>query len=126
MSKVLREPMRSRLRRDNLATTQRTKIVGRYFLTPAELSEYLGIDTKTLANWRSGGAGPPYERLGNRIRYPKDEIESWRQKNRYTSTRQWRDAEPEKKGVTAKKHNGPASREQIIAQIIALVRQLDG
>lgn len=46
-------------------------------LSPAELSELLGLPTATLANWRSAGKGPPYLRLGRHVRYVQAEVDHW-------------------------------------------------
>lgn len=50
------------------------------YATPAELADYLRMDTGTLANWRSRGKGPRYKKMGGRngeIRYPWVAIEEW-------------------------------------------------
>ena len=51
------------------------------YLTPKELSEYLGIKVTTLSNWRSTGEGPLYKKLGQNkqspIRYRIEDVEAW-------------------------------------------------
>ena len=49
------------------------------FLTAAEVSQRWGgaVSTGTLANWRSQGKGPPYQKLGSRVRYPVAQLEEW-------------------------------------------------
>lgn len=44
-------------------------------LTPAPVSEVLGVPVKTLANWRSERTGPPFPRVGAHIRYRQGAIE---------------------------------------------------
>lgn len=47
-------------------------------LTPKEVAAQLGVHTDTLKNWRAGGTGPKWFRMGPRlIRYPADGIEAW-------------------------------------------------
>jgi hypothetical protein len=45
--------------------------------TPAEVAEYLGVEEKTLANWRSLGKGPDSKFVGREIRYPWPGVEKW-------------------------------------------------
>lgn len=49
------------------------------YLTPTEVSErFKGhITVKTLANWRSLKAGPPFLKVGDRILYEKVSLEIW-------------------------------------------------
>ena len=46
-------------------------------LTPAELSQRLRISEHTLANWRAVGQGPPYVKLGGKIRYRDFDVDEW-------------------------------------------------
>jgi hypothetical protein len=46
-------------------------------LTPAEVSEYLGIPMGTLANWRYLGLGPSFVRLGRHVRYRHLDLSTW-------------------------------------------------
>ena len=36
---------------------------------------------KTLANWRSAGAGPKWKKLRNKVRYLGDDLNSWLAEN---------------------------------------------
>jgi hypothetical protein len=36
-----------------------------YFMTPLGVADFLLMDSKTLANWRSIGKGPAFSRFGN-------------------------------------------------------------
>lgn len=65
---------------------------GKKFLTPAELSARWGgrITVRTLANWRSQGAGPPFTKVGGSILYPVDRLLDWEGRNTVSSTSQYR------------------------------------
>ncbi|MBB3017610.1 hypothetical protein FHR70_000650 [Microvirga lupini] len=64
------------------------------FLTPAELSERWGgrITTRTLANWRSQAAGPPFVKIGGAVLYDCEQVAAWEKSNTVTSTSQYRAA----------------------------------
>lgn len=51
------------------------------YLTPREIAEQLGVDERTLANWRWRGDGPPWRKLGDGrsapVRYPEDGVSTW-------------------------------------------------
>lgn len=46
----------------------------------------LGLQRKTLDNWRSLGSGPPYYKLGNRIVYDDADVDAWLASRKRTST----------------------------------------
>jgi excisionase family DNA binding protein len=46
-------------------------------MTPTEVSDYLGIPTGTLANWRCQGRGPRYVRVGRHVRYLAPDVHDW-------------------------------------------------
>ena len=46
-------------------------------MTPADLSEYLGVPLGTLANWRYQRRGPAFVRLGRHVRYRADDVLEW-------------------------------------------------
>ena len=46
-------------------------------LTPKQVAARLQLSVNTLANLRCTGNGPPYMKLGNRVRYPIRELEAW-------------------------------------------------
>lgn len=56
------------------ATTLKPK-----FLTPTELVDrYRGkIALRTLTNWRALGTGPRFTRIGGRVLYSLEEVETW-------------------------------------------------
>jgi hypothetical protein len=53
------------------------------FITPERLVDYLArafeidISPKTLANWRSGGKGPPYISIAGKVRYDIQDVARW-------------------------------------------------
>lgn len=65
-------------------------------LTPSELADTLGMSTRTLANWRSTGKGPPYVKIGveppeghqdrRKVRYQCAVAERWATAHQYTRT----------------------------------------
>jgi predicted DNA-binding transcriptional regulator AlpA len=46
-------------------------------LKSKELAELLGFQESTLRQWRSEGVGPPYLRLGHRVRYSPEVVSAW-------------------------------------------------
>lgn len=50
----------------------------------------LGLDPRTLTNWRARGFGPPHYKFGRGrrgyVRYERSEIEAWMASRRRTST----------------------------------------
>lgn len=52
-------------------------------LQPADAAAFLGVSTKTLANWRSLGQGPDYVKYhGRRVAYLRADLEAYRRANR--------------------------------------------
>lgn len=45
--------------------------------TTAEAAVYLGFAEQTLVNWRSLGEGPPYVKVGGRVRYDQRKLDRW-------------------------------------------------
>ena len=56
--------------RDNAPTIRQT-------LTASEAARYLGLNTNTLANWRNAGKSPRYYKLGTRVVYRKEDLDSY-------------------------------------------------
>lgn len=58
------------------------------FFSPEELAARYGgkITVRTLANWRSYGASPPFTKIGGRILYPVNEVLEWERKRTVDST----------------------------------------
>ena len=47
-------------------------------LTPREVADRIQLDSRTLANWRASGAETlPYLKIGGRIRYAPEDVETW-------------------------------------------------
>lgn len=51
--------------------------IQRRLMTRAEVAQELGVEEKTLRNWRSRGYGPPGFRVGKAVRYRRDEVDRW-------------------------------------------------
>lgn len=50
----------------------------RILMTQQEAAAYLGTTVQTLNTWRHHGKNPiPFVRWGNRIRYRKEDIDTW-------------------------------------------------
>ena len=49
------------------------------YLTSKELAQRWRLNDQTLANWRHAGKGPPFIRVGARVLYPMEGIESFEQ-----------------------------------------------
>ena len=56
------------------------------YLNNREAAEYLGLSVRTMNRYRVTGDGPPYYRLGGRVRYARDELNEWVTGSRRTST----------------------------------------
>lgn len=50
-------------------------------LRPAEVADLLGVDARTLSEWRTNGHGPSYVRIGpvrrGAVRYREDAVTAW-------------------------------------------------
>jgi predicted DNA-binding transcriptional regulator AlpA len=47
------------------------------WLDRTELAELTGFTRRSIENWDQTGQGPRRYRLGNRIRYRRDDVEKW-------------------------------------------------
>lgn len=46
--------------------------------TPEDVARYLNdIPVKTLAQWRSKGTGPEYQKVGRHVRYDWADVHAW-------------------------------------------------
>jgi helix-turn-helix protein len=52
-------------------------IGGRDLRTPVESAKYLRRAVQTLAKWRCEGVGPTYYKIGGRVLYLKDDLDSF-------------------------------------------------
>jgi predicted DNA-binding transcriptional regulator AlpA len=64
---------------DNVKPTNiDTKPRRRVLLTPKQASEYLGVPTGTLCDWRSQRRGPDFFKLGGYlVRYAQNDLDAW-------------------------------------------------
>lgn len=53
---------------------------------PKEAAERLGLEASTLANKRWRGGGPPYLKVGGRVRYRLSDLADWLDKQIRRST----------------------------------------
>jgi len=57
-------------------------------LTEAEAAEILGVTKRALQQWRTTKGrsvqGPPWTKVGNRVRYEPDQLRAWLAANRRT------------------------------------------
>jgi excisionase family DNA binding protein len=44
---------------------------------PEETAEYLGVTVNALAKMRWDGSGPPYVKIGRRVRYRRSDVDAW-------------------------------------------------
>lgn len=55
-------------------------------LTPDDLSTRWDINTDTLSQWRWNGRGPHYLKIGRRIFYRPEDVDSFEEQQRRVST----------------------------------------
>ena len=58
----------------------------RRLLTSDEAADLLRLRPATLRAWRCRGAGPPYHKVGDRVRYSRRDLDAWLAKQRRGST----------------------------------------
>ena len=58
----------------------------RPLLPTQQAAPVAGVAAKTLENWRSAGTGPKFIKAGRKVLYDPDDIEAWKDANRYSST----------------------------------------
>ncbi|MDE2437083.1 MAG: helix-turn-helix domain-containing protein [Sphingomonadales bacterium] len=56
------------------------------FLRTKEAAEFLGLSARTLEKHRTYGTGPAYRKLGGRVVYAIDDLETWADRGAVTST----------------------------------------
>jgi len=56
--------------------------IRRQLVSTRELSEIWGVPESTLRYWRSAETGPPYVKLGGRIKYDLADVESYVRANK--------------------------------------------
>lgn len=50
-------------------------------MTPKEVAELIGCHEVTLRRWRLEGKGPPFIQIVGTVKYRKEDIEEWLEKN---------------------------------------------
>jgi predicted DNA-binding transcriptional regulator AlpA len=56
------------------------------FLRTPEAARFLGLSGRTLEKHRTYGTGPAYRKLGGRVVYAIDDLETWADRGAVTST----------------------------------------
>jgi|TARA_R100001594_G_scaffold82228_1_gene116730 hypothetical protein len=65
----------------------RRAIMTKLFLNPKQTAERLSVTTRTLANKRAAGSGPPYFKMDGVIRYPINKLETYINKHIHHNAR---------------------------------------
>jgi hypothetical protein len=52
------------------------------WLSPAELADLYGISERTSEYWRAVLDGPPFYRVGKRVKYKARDVEAWLERRR--------------------------------------------
>ena len=50
---------------------------GRVWLNVGDAAEHLGVSKQTLHRWRGIGEGPPCHKIGQNLRYDRQELDAW-------------------------------------------------
>lgn len=56
-------------------------------LSPKQLALLLGVATVTVRVWRQRRQGPPYHRVGGRVKYRESDVAAWLESNRVAPER---------------------------------------
>jgi excisionase family DNA binding protein len=48
-----------------------------FLMTTEEVAELLRMKTDSVVNWRYRDSGPPYIKIGGRVRYRRADVERW-------------------------------------------------
>lgn len=56
------------------------------FLRTPEAAQFLGLSGRTLEKHRTYGTGPAYHKLGGRVVYALEDLQSWASRGAVTST----------------------------------------
>ena len=75
------------------------------YLRTKEAAEFLSLSARTLEKHRTYGTGPAYRKLGGRVVYAIDHLETWAERGAVTST-----SDPRGSVLPAKRQALPASR----------------
>ncbi|MFT0875891.1 helix-turn-helix domain-containing protein [Rhodopseudomonas sp. G2_2311] len=63
-----------------------TAVLPPRFLRTKEAAEFLSLSSRTLEKHRTYGTGPAYRKLGGRVVYSVDDLETWAARGAVTST----------------------------------------
>ena len=63
-----------------------TAVLPPRFLRTKEAAEFLSLSARTLEKHRTYGTGPAYRKLGGRVVYSVDDLETWADRGAVTST----------------------------------------
>ncbi len=74
------------------------------FLRTKEAAEFLSLSARTLEKHRTYGTGPAYKKLGGRVVYAIDDLQSWAERGAVTST-----SDPRGQLLPAKRQPVPAA-----------------
>lgn len=69
------------------------------FLRTPEAARFLGLSGRTLEKHRTYGTGPAYRKLGGRVVYSVDDLQTWANRGAVTST-----SDPRGSVLPAKRH----------------------
>ena len=47
------------------------------YLTTPEAAQLCAASVRTMQSWRGAGKGPPFVKLGNLVRYRREDIDAW-------------------------------------------------
>lgn len=58
----------------------------KYLLDTEAAAPGCGVSPGTMENWRVRGVGPKFIKAGRKVLYDPDDIEAWKDANRFQST----------------------------------------
>lgn len=61
--------------------------IRREWLSPAQLSEELGVPVNTIYEWNRKGIGPKRHRFGRYVRFRRPDVDRWAAKHQVPETR---------------------------------------
>ena len=73
------------------------------YLRTKEAAEFLSLSARTLEKHRTYGTGPAYRKLGGRVVYAVNDLETWAERGAVTST-----SDPRGQVLPAKRQTLPA------------------
>jgi predicted DNA-binding transcriptional regulator AlpA len=63
-------------------------------LSTREAADHLRNSPRTFIRWRGLGLGPPYIRVGGKVRYLRSDLDEWLARNRVHPVREGRSLDP--------------------------------